>query len=1839
MDLISYALSKKIAASAVSGVQSMSVSGQTLTINTKDSGVLTMTFPKPRDGVSVTDIDVNANNQIVFTMSDGTEFISGKIPTVKGDKGDAFTYSDFTTEQLESLKGSDGFSPTITENADNTDKIYKLDITTADSTFTTPNLKGADGQGGTGGSGEENTIESISVNGTPISPDVNKNVDITVPEAYNDTDIRTELANKSDTNHTHTTVNGHTVESDVPVDAKFTDTVYDDTQVKTQIQAVANGLMDSVGYSADYKTIDIIAKNGVKKSVNVAPIISHASITELSDVDATNKATGKALVYNATTSKHEYADVSGTDEKVKMDASTDAKYLGELLDNITIANENGELKVKKLDGQEVTITEINYLKGLTMNVMDLVNMFSNGGVKIINTPVATYAELLTLDKSSFIEGISYLVYVLADENHDNAKTTYLVDKVSATPTYFGFADSHRDFTTNPIDLATEITGKLGISNMDSDAIKALFTVDDTYKTETATNNAFSTHGAKALYDELLLAIGNKANDSDLTAHKDDTDIHVSTEDRTKWDSAKTHADSAHAPSDAQANVIETVKVNNQEITPDENKAVNIDLTGYAEHDEIVGENLIPYPYAQPERTTNGITFTFADDGSVIANGTATENADFSVCVRTNFGTDAALMLKPGIYAITGCPEGGSDSTYRIQVQFGDKTGVKYGLKADYGKGFVFEVTEEHAKYACQIQCHVQKGYTVTDLVFKPMLVRGSVLKEYQPYKLSRESLRTDIDNANLKVDNQFATATGNYITVTDSVDGKLVELGIKGNSFQRSYTGKNILHNVLSPTYNYTGTDGSTITTTVDGDVITVTNTEKTGGGFSNHYAWTWASKEENLIDISKYIGQKLTFSIDVISGSITQRWIGFWVLSYKNITDSSTNAIYLYNNPSSLSPNGLYNCGTLEVTKDFIDTNGKYIGVNYWISNNNIHTNFKFRTQIEVGDTATEYEPYVGGIPSPNPNYPQEINSVGDDGSLVVKSCGKNLIPYPYHQKSGEVNGIMWTVKDDGTVIANGTASKETSFNYINPFSSLTRNKLIPNQTYTFFDGINEKINGVYTQVVRYNIKSNSYEWSLSSYKNRTFTTTNENLLTFGYRTVIDAGITVNNLILKPQLEIGTNTTDFNKYESSTSTIPLSEPLRAIGDVKDEITYQDGKWGVLRRTGSVILDGTEENCSESTINDSETSKCYKVEGEFNKSDVGNYITSYFSSHFEVVNSPTLLKAQGKTLLNVSKTNSALYLSFGTDIATIDDFKNFLSTNKPEFVYKLATPTFEPFADQTLPYLATYDGVTNISNDDALYAEMTVKYPTTDASGAGSRNESRITELAKNTDDKFDDVNESLGTLEFGEVAGGKNILDIKKVLEWINKYTNGTYSNDILTISPINNYLFTNPFQFSDVDIDVTLSVESFNFVGGSNARISLLNSNNISVGDIYTGMPTISAKASRIRIDYSTLPTSITLGKLMLQLGTQATPYEPYIPSVKMLAESLDDYYIELDKLGVLVPFSIKFGESFTVSTQDGSNLKPTKIGFYDENETELENLDLAGWGHKRTITYDLAATTYYVAIYGGSDQKCRIVKSNNDLSRQLSNTQYAVAELKNDLNASNAGAHNCVYRGKYLGNALTIEQKAQISAGTFNDLYIGDYWTIGGVNYRIAAFDYWLNSGDTQCTKHHVVIVPDSCLYNAQMNTTDVTTGAYIGSEMYTTNLEQAKTTINNAFGSNHILSHREYLPNATKAATDPTYESAGSWYDSTVELMNERMVYGADILHNIEVNGAIPTNYTIDKSQLPLFALEPSRICNRANWWLRDVVSAASFAFVGYGGRAASYNASNSIGVRPAFGITG
>lgn len=237
--------------------------------------------------------------------------------------------------------------------------------------------------------------------------------------------------------------------------------------------------------------------------------------------------------------------------------------------------------------------------------------------------------------------------------------------------------------------------------------------------------------------------------------------------------------------------------------------------------------------------------------------------------------------------------------------------------------------------------------------------------------------------------------------------------------------------------------------------------------------------------------------------------------------------------------------------------------------------------------------------------------------------------------------------------------------------------------------------------------------------------------------------------------------------------------------------------------------------------------------------------------------------------------------------------------------------------------------------------------------------------------------------------------------------------------------------------------------------------------------------------------------------------------------------------------------------------------------------------------------------------------------------------------------AAAHNGIYRGKNITNLFydgTLSQ--QIAAGTFDDIFIGDYIVGKASNrkYIVADLNYRLHCGDTECTKPHILMVPERIMGTAKMNDTNITTGAYVGSKMYTEYLTPFKTVIRNDFENAHILAHKNIFANAVTNG----YESAGGWFESDIELMSETMVYGSNILKNITNNTTnIPYNYTIDKSQLSLFRLKPEAIIalddagQRYWYWLRDVVSSSFFAYVYYHGNAGYGGASGSGGVRPAF----
>ena len=229
---------------------------------------------------------------------------------------------------------------------------------------------------------------------------------------------------------------------------------------------------------------------------------------------------------------------------------------------------------------------------------------------------------------------------------------------------------------------------------------------------------------------------------------------------------------------------------------------------------------------------------------------------------------------------------------------------------------------------------------------------------------------------------------------------------------------------------------------------------------------------------------------------------------------------------------------------------------------------------------------------------------------------------------------------------------------------------------------------------------------------------------------------------------------------------------------------------------------------------------------------------------------------------------------------------------------------------------------------------------------------------------------------------------------------------------------------------------------------------------------------------------------------------------------------------------------------------------------------------------------------------------------------------------LGANSIPFHNSYPRCKYLGTTITDAQNTAIKNRTYDNLFIGDYWTINGVNWRIVAIDYYYNVGDTNFDKGNIIVMPDTVLYNAQMNTTNTTAGAYHGSLMRTQNLNNARTIAQNAFGS-HLANHRIVLANAV----DTSGPSNWDWYDSDgVELPNEVQIYGTRVWGSALRGFDVATQ----KQQFPLLALAPQFVNIRQDYWLQDVSSSSVssyFAHVTGLGLAANAYASYSCGVRP------
>lgn len=221
--------------------------------------------------------------------------------------------------------------------------------------------------------------------------------------------------------------------------------------------------------------------------------------------------------------------------------------------------------------------------------------------------------------------------------------------------------------------------------------------------------------------------------------------------------------------------------------------------------------------------------------------------------------------------------------------------------------------------------------------------------------------------------------------------------------------------------------------------------------------------------------------------------------------------------------------------------------------------------------------------------------------------------------------------------------------------------------------------------------------------------------------------------------------------------------------------------------------------------------------------------------------------------------------------------------------------------------------------------------------------------------------------------------------------------------------------------------------------------------------------------------------------------------------------------------------------------------------------------------------------------------------------------------------------------LGTEVTAEQLSYIENGEGYQLGLGSYWDdqAQGIVWRIWDFDKFYNTGDTALKTRNACVLPDANLIHADgsthyMNDTDTTAGGYNATKYRSTYRPQCRTKFANFFGSAHIVTHRELLSNAVSNGA----ASGWSWYDCDVELPSEEMMYGHGVWGTSTIGGQGGYNVGNSWGRLALSLLKPEFVCNHENYWLRNVFSASSFAFVGAYGDA-HYTAASvaSVGFRP------
>lgn len=345
----------------------------------------------------------------------------------------------------------------------------------------------------------------------------------------------------------------------------------------------------------------------------------------------------------------------------------------------------------------------------------------------------------------------------------------------------------------------------------------------------------------------------------------------------------------------------------------------------------------------------------------------------------------------------------------------------------------------------------------------------------------------------------------------------------------------------------------------------------------------------------------------------------------------------------------------------------------------------FSFQLWIEEG-TSTNYEPYCGGMASPNPDYPQEIKSLGDNGTIEVKTVGKNL--FRNTLTTHTYNGLTFTVNDDKSVTVNGTATIDTWMNvgYAN----------VDNSKKYSLSGCPTGGNwGKYGFIIDSNGVARDYGNGAILVPSVTGKA--------NFILAVWGGVTVSNLKFYPQLELGEISTPYEPYTETTALIPIDAPFYD-GDYIE--VYADGSGKIVRNSYAYSVNGDNVyfhdewgNSSDNSVNFTLTKAPYKP-----KSDGKQYANwlQHCTSDNAMWNDQTytgfFVQSKNDVRVRIS--------GYGNDKTTITEMFN---TNPLFIVYEMDESIIEPLtAEQVAEFkkLRTFNEVTHINADGTT----TVRY-------------------------------------------------------------------------------------------------------------------------------------------------------------------------------------------------------------------------------------------------------------------------------------------------------------------------------------------------------------------------------------------------------------------------------------------------------------------------------------------------------------------------------------------------